>query len=370
MQIPNLTLSYQILSLKESLEGAIVKKVQELPNNWLKVRLHTRAGSKDLIIAKSILFLSSYKLPAKQLTSGYGAFLRKQLQNKKILAIEQHEFDRIVLLEFEKFFLVLELFAKGNILLLDKNYKIISAYRKERWKDRQLRKGFSYKFPSSKGLNPLKVSAKKLQEIFKESKIDAVRTLINSINLAPVIAEEILSRAAVEKQAKPDSITKKQLQNIQSLLKDFFTVSEKKLKPVVVEKGEKILLSFPFKSIEPLHSFNSLNEAIDENLSKEALEKESMAETVAVDNKTARLQQNLKEQLLAKERFEKAIEENKRKAELLYLNYQAVNEILEAARKSKSEEEVMYKTKSFSSLIKKFDPKNKKVFIELNEKNN
>jgi len=137
MQIPNLSLAYLVAELKPLLDGSILRKVQELDNSWLKMRFQTKQGTKDLIAAPDAVFLTSYSMPAKQTTSGYGAFLRKKLANKKVLALEQHGFDRILVMELEGFFLIFELFAKGNVILTDEKKTILSAFRKEQWKDRK-----------------------------------------------------------------------------------------------------------------------------------------------------------------------------------------------------------------------------------------
>ena len=137
MQIPNITLAYQVAGLKQVVEGSMLRKVQELENNWIKLKLQTKQGTKDLILTPNALFIAMHSMHARQNTSGYGALLRKHLQNKRILSFAQHGFDRIIVLEFQEYFLIVELFAKGNIVLADKEKKIISAYRKESWKDFQ-----------------------------------------------------------------------------------------------------------------------------------------------------------------------------------------------------------------------------------------
>ncbi|MCX6799489.1 MAG: NFACT family protein, partial [Candidatus Diapherotrites archaeon] len=124
MQLTNLTLSYLVAEAQPLLRSSIVRKVQELPSGWLKMKLQTHSGSKDLVIAPSAFFFTSFALQAKQLTSGYGASIRKRIQNKRIIGIEQHGADRIAVLSFDNCTLVMELFASGNIVLVDEKGEI------------------------------------------------------------------------------------------------------------------------------------------------------------------------------------------------------------------------------------------------------
>jgi len=228
MQIANISLAYQIAELKPVIEGSVLRKVQELENKWLKIRLQTRQGTKDLIAAPSALFLTEYSMPARQTTSGYGAFLRKHLANKRITSLEQHGLDRIVVMQFEEFFLVFELFAKGNVILADKKMQILSAFRKEKWKDRTLKKGEQYMFPSSKGLNPLELDKNRLGRLLKESDLDTVRTLIKVINIAPAFAEAACSDAGIEKEKSASSLSDKEAKELAKAVKQLYTVDLKK----------------------------------------------------------------------------------------------------------------------------------------------
>ena len=82
MEIPNISLAYLVAELKPVLDSSILRKVQELPNGWLKFKFQTRQGTKDLVASPNAFFITSYSLPAKQQSSGFGAFLKKHLANK------------------------------------------------------------------------------------------------------------------------------------------------------------------------------------------------------------------------------------------------------------------------------------------------
>ena len=363
MQIPNISLAYEIAELAPLIEDSILRKVQELSNSWFKLKLQTRQGTKDLIITPNAFFVTSYSLPAKQTTSGFGAFLRKRISNKKILSFRQHSLDRITILEFDEYFLVLELFAKGNIILVTKEFEIVSAYRKEQWKDRKISKGQPYKFPSSKGLNPSEASPAELKKIFAASSADCIRTLVSFLNIAPFAGEEACIRAEVDKTLPAPKLSAPKLKKLLTELKGIYSVDLKKLKPGI---SSEQLLPFKAESLQGFEPVPSLNEAIDEFFSKDFAQKRDQPKKTPKEDK---LEKNLKSQLKSKDVFEDNAVDSRAAAEAIYANYLAVSQAIELARGFSSgkinKEEIMYKLSGLGFELKEIDLKNKKLVVEL-----
>ncbi|MBN2066935.1 MAG: NFACT family protein [Candidatus Diapherotrites archaeon] len=370
MQIPNLTLAYQIAELKPLVAGTMLRNVQELEKGWLKLKLQTRQGSKDLIVCPSAFFITSYSFPAKHQTSGYGAFLRKHLRNKRIMSLEQHGFDRIALLEFQDFFLVLELFAKGNLLLLDREMQILSAYRKEQWKDRILKKGQPYRFPSSKGISPLEISPGHLKKAFSESNADAIRSLISAVNIAPVFAEAAFEIAGIEKGTSAPALNEAQLSKLASAVKQLYSVDLKKCKPGIMEKeGEAILVPVQLPGPSPTQALPSVNNAIDSALTQSfsgAGERQP-----ALDKKKAQLGKSIERQKLAIKELQNAIELNRAKANAIYSNYSQVSGLIAGAKsllqEKKQEKDIMYKLKKQFPLLLDLNLKQYRAVVKLKE---
>ena len=60
MKINNLQLKQLVDELAPLLKDAHINKIQELPNNWLKLKIHTKEGTKDLVISENIFYLTKY----------------------------------------------------------------------------------------------------------------------------------------------------------------------------------------------------------------------------------------------------------------------------------------------------------------------
>ena len=72
-------------------------------------------------------------------------------ENQKILSVEQHENDRILVVECHTIWLIIELFGEGNIIVADKNEnkKILAVLAAREWKGRTLKFNQPYLFPLS-----------------------------------------------------------------------------------------------------------------------------------------------------------------------------------------------------------------------------
>ena len=77
------------------------------------------------------LYITDYQKPALPQPSSFCTKLRKHLKSKRLTHVKQIGDDRIVVFEFSDgmYYLVLEFFSAGNIILLDTNRQIVSLFR-------------------------------------------------------------------------------------------------------------------------------------------------------------------------------------------------------------------------------------------------
>ncbi|MFX0009814.1 MAG: NFACT family protein, partial [Candidatus Hermodarchaeota archaeon] len=130
----------------------------------LIIKINTIANeTKNLVIKNDArLNLTNYNYPIPKFPSQFVLSLRKFLRNRKISSIYQHNFDRIIIFELPnteggswKF--IIELFNKGNFLILDENNVVKMAKKYKRFKDRDVLANKSYEFPQIKGNNFLNI---------------------------------------------------------------------------------------------------------------------------------------------------------------------------------------------------------------------
>ncbi|EMG49031.1 mtr1 Ribosome quality control complex subunit 2 [Candida maltosa Xu316] len=77
------------------------------------------------------IHLTEFDRPTTQQPTNFVTKLRKHLKTRRLSGIKQIGNDRVLVLEFSdgKYYLVLEFFSAGNILLLDEGFKILSLQR-------------------------------------------------------------------------------------------------------------------------------------------------------------------------------------------------------------------------------------------------
>ncbi len=377
MEFTNLALAYLIEELKPQVEGAFVNRIQEVNQQTIKVKLHSSAGSKTLIACPEAIYLTRYSIPARKNPRGFAAALDKALNNKKVVSLSQHESDRIAVLGFSECFLVFEFVSPGNIVLTDRNMKILACMYAQEWRDRTVKRNETYKFPAAKGKNPATVSIQDLAEMLAASSHDLIRALVRSLNIAPQLGEEACIVAGIQKSepAKETASSAKKIAALHSAIANFYSMKEKS-SPVLYSDG--LLCPFPLKALasKSHKQCSTLNDCIDEGLSPAFAASESAAEKAKKATMLGREAFNLRQQQEAEEKFAKAAEENREKAELIYRHFPAFDELCKAAvellKKGNSEEEVMYKLRSLAS-EKRFagikpvaiDVKAKKLAVEV-----
>lgn len=103
----------------------------------------------------SLAFMHAVKVEMPTRPRGFAQRVRGQLQGLRIAAIEQHGSDRILVVRLEgrrSYTLVLELFGKGNLVVLDDAGIIRNVFSTESYGSRQVRPGASYVFPPERVL--------------------------------------------------------------------------------------------------------------------------------------------------------------------------------------------------------------------------
>ncbi|MEK6973008.1 MAG: NFACT family protein [archaeon] len=360
--LPNITLWYLVKELESQINQGHMNKIQELDNNWLKVTIN-KDGTHKMILTPNNFFMSEYVLNAKQQSSGFGAFLNKRVENRRILSFKQHGLDRVVVFEFADSYLILELFAKGNIIITDKKFITIKPYRQEMWKDRTLKKDVPYIFPQDKRANILEINFRKFYEIIKNSEDPLVFALIENINLAPLFLEEACNKSGIDKNKPAKEVSENELKIVHKTILSFF---ERKVEPVLLLQNSKhLLLPFPLETVPGniVEKFDSLNDAIGK-LNVESISKKK---DLGSERKSNELKISMENQKTALVEVQKMAEENKETGNKIYENYVLIKEICEIIRdmKKNGEEGIVDKIKQRFPQVDKINIKEGKITINI-----
>ena len=317
----------------QSLVGARVDNVYE-PNGLLFQLHKSGAGKFFLRIADTAMWLAKDKPVAPDSFSGLCGSLRRYLEGKKLTSVEQLGSERVVQFTFEtlkdKFFLFVELFQKGNIILTDKNKKILSAKEERAWRNRDIKRGLEYFAPPAQ------------QNLFEIKDLPKDEKSIASLGFGKLLAREILARG------------------------DFKSLLKEKLSPRAYSDGELSAIKLVQYSEEG-EKFPSFSELIDAKLSSVFLSRKQTGLTKAFESKKAKLQEIIRAQEANIVSSEKEAVELQRKGELIYEHYQELKDLLEELNKIKAKfslQDMKAKLKGHAK-IKDLNPKTSDIVVEL-----
>ncbi len=333
--------------LDNLLSGARVDKSFQPTKDIVVVRFHVPGtGRVDLVMqCGSRIHTSQYPLENPTTPPTFPMLLRKRIKGAHVVSVKQHNFDRVVEIKVKKdkyYTLIVELFDKGNIILLDEENNIILPLKRKQWSDRDISSKKEYKFPEERGINPISVSAEDFKTLF-ESDSDVVRTL--AINgLGSLYAEEIIERAneitEIQKNTPNNELNDNQIEALyQSLTNLFDTLKNNSIKPQIVKSENKEdvvpLDLIKYEDFEKTN-YETFNEACDEFYSKKVNTSIKDVKEAAWNKKVNKFEKRLRLQQETLDNFHTTIEESQHKGEVIYSNYPTIENIINVVNTARS----------------------------------
>ncbi|KAG7902694.1 hypothetical protein KL935_001602 [Ogataea polymorpha] len=123
-----------VKEIEHSIKGHRLQNVYNLvanPRSFL-LRFSVPDSKANVVIESGFkLYLTEFQRPTAPEPSNFVVKLRKHLKSRRLSNIKQVGNDRVVVLEFGDgmYYLVLEFFSAGNIILLDSDRRILSLFR-------------------------------------------------------------------------------------------------------------------------------------------------------------------------------------------------------------------------------------------------
>lgn len=355
--ISSIELAAIVNELQFLANGKIDQIYQPSPEELL-LQLHVPGKGKQLlkILPGKWLCLTTKKETTIK-PSNFSLQLRKYLDNSLIKALSQKDSERILVLELEKkelYFLVIELFSKGNIILTDSKEIIIAALEQRVWKDRTIKIGAKYVFPPASA-NWRTVTATELHSLFNKSqKRNLVTALATDVGLGGLYAEEICQRSKIEKNRLPSEISLQETKLVLAAIKKCLLLI---IKPAgYVCDGE--MSPFPLEGRPCDKQFLTYNEALN-----------STVPIISVSPYEQKIK-SLERMVSLQEETIVALEQKKaeytRKGESIYEHYAFILGLLEKVkemRKDKDWQEIAAELK-MEKRIKNINLKSKTMVLE------
>ena len=283
----------------------------------------------------------------------FAKMLRNRLGGADFAGVSQYEFDRILVFEFERpdanTTVVAELFGQGNIAVLDEHGDVVQSLETVRLKSRTVAPGSTYEFPDSR-IDPLSVSYDKFSREMEASTSDVVRTLATQLNLGGLYAEEVCTRAGVDKELAIEEADEAVFKSVYDALDALATrVKAGDFDPRLYLDDEQVVDVTPFplaeREAEGLdeEAYDNFNDAVDEyffRLDRSADETDDTQPTTSkpdFESEIAKQNRIIEQQQQAIDGFDEQADQERQKAEALYANYDLVDEILTTIQNARDE---------------------------------
>ncbi|SIS04411.1 ribosome rescue protein RqcH [Natronorubrum thiooxidans] len=294
----------------------------------------------------------------------FAMMLRNRLSGADFAGVEQYEFDRILEFVFERedgtTRIIVELFGQGNVAVTDGEYEVIDCLETVRLKSRTVVPGSRYEFPDSR-LNPLTVSREVFDHEMEDSDTDVVRTLATQLNFGGLYAEELCTRAGVEKGMDIDDADEDDYDRLYEAVERLaLDLRNGNFDPrLYLEDGEdgddddenddenaRVVDATPFPleehaelAAEPYDSFLT---ALDDYFFRLELDDEEEPDPTTqkpdFGEEIAKYERIIDQQQGAIEGFEQQADDLREQAELLYAEYGLVDDILSTIQEARAQD--------------------------------
>jgi predicted ribosome quality control (RQC) complex YloA/Tae2 family protein len=318
--------------------GFLLSELKEYENSYLVkitndsthfiIKLHNSdAGKKNLVLVNSTLYLTKkiFEIPRPK---NFSQYLRKYINNAKITKISMLGIDRIIIFELfrgEKYYLVFELFNKGNILLLNKDGIMLNSLLRLSGTKTSKKEDYFSSNPR-KELNEF--TKDELFELFSKDSI--VKTLARDLGFGKTYAEEMCN---VHNLNKDKIITEiDELDDILNSIDDFIKKQNQAEKTSYVYKKNNNLIATPIKlttidESKIISTTDDFSKAIEQVISEKTKTLSKEEEIVSKLENTYKIQS--KQINILDEKSKKA----KEAGEYIYSKYEEINKMLNDFKK-------------------------------------
>ncbi|MBI4146556.1 NFACT family protein [Candidatus Woesearchaeota archaeon] len=351
--------SIELMYLVEELQKLVGSRVDKIyqPDGFLFQLHKTGMGKVLLKIEKNALYLAATK-PEMEESKGLTGVLRKHLEGKKLASLEQLDSERIVKLTFttqkDTYYLYVELFANGNVVLTDKEGIVLAAVEERAWKDREIRRGQPYKRPPTR------------KNVFQLTKEDFESTQplgkhIATLGFGKTYAEELCKRANIDQQeTKPDK-------KLAALFKEYQKVLNEKAEANVYPDGE--ITPIQLASKENGKAYKTFSQALEENLGNTAALQKLTKKAQKIQAEKERINKAIEIQEKSAKQAEEDTIKYQRAGELVYEHYQELKTLLDElnlVKKKHSLHEIAQKLKGHA-VVKNVNPKTQEITIDVSD---
>jgi len=301
MGLAGIELRYLVDNISEQVQGYYISNIYGITKDSILFKLHhTEKSDLFMMISTSGVWLTAVKIdqvePNRLLKR-----LRSDLLRLKLKKIEQIGAERIAYFTFEgfgkEFILVGEFFGDGNILLCNKEMKILALQHSIEVRHRKLSVGLEYVQPPNKGLDIFNITESDFDEL-KTTDLVSAKWFGRTLGLPKKYVEGVFDIVNIDPKKIGNLLTNNEIKKI-------FETTKKIVNDVVSGNHEAIIIRKEKSEILPLRlgkiegeviSANSFIEGLDTVFTENIVAKGKSIQSSGSDKKIKELQTQISEQ--------------------------------------------------------------------------
>ena len=244
---------YKLLDELDFINGGFIRNIKSRKNEFYF--LIYKGKEYWLKIVPGHYFCISDEKPEDSIDFGFTALVKNALKGKKF-SMSMHNSDRILEIKTDSNKLVIEMFSKGNVILL-KDEKIERALFQRKFESREISSGGDYKYPpgNKKSFNDMYGGFYSMLKL--SDRENTVKSLAMDFSMGGYYAEEACFRAGINKSKKPLELNGGE----EKMLREKFLELLKEKKPNVIDK--KIFSAIELKHVAGEREyFENINSAV------------------------------------------------------------------------------------------------------------
>ena len=327
-----------------ALKGYHLEQFYQSGKGLFRFKLASKGVTVNLLAILPLVLYESTYLPRQEEASNFAMAVRKRVDGMVVAGVEQYNEDRIILIHLSGrergAKVIIELFGKGNLLLLNDDMVIDLAYVEREFRSRSIRKGERYLPPQNSAVRISNVAS--APEIIKgllegpegEAKGGAAAFLAKNINIGVAYVEDAMVGAGIVPKSPPSSIGEEALGALSARAADFVSAIENPEVTLYMEGGRPLDYSIKklakYSASECVHP-GSLQAALD-SFYRLALEPPQPAAGTA---KVAELERSIERQRALITEDEREMGHEAEMGRKVFENMEAINSICLSLRENR-----------------------------------
>ena len=301
MALAGIELRYLVDQISEQVQGYYVSNIYGITKDSILFKLHhTEKSDLFMMISTSGVWLTAVKIDQME-PNRLLKRLRSDLLRLKLKKIEQIGSERIAYFTFEgfgkEFVLVGEFFGDGNIVLCNKEMKILALQHSIDVRHRKLGVGLDYAQPPTNGLDIFNLCESNFEDL-KNTELVSAKWFGRTLGLPKKYVEGIFEVAEINPKKIGNLLTSEEIKKIfETTRKIISDVISGNHEPVIVRNEKTEVLPIKLGKLDgEITTANSFIEGLDTIFTENIVEKGKSVQSSGSDKKIKELQTQISEQ--------------------------------------------------------------------------